>query len=267
MKVLETSEGQADNKTEAAEPTLKEQKEKVFEEVEEALESAAASIESKKPKDPSEGTPGKPLSVDIKADPDEYVKENPSLASAKAVSSDRFSAIADDGNKTRLVEVTEDEKNAFIESVVSGNRYSGKASLFGGRINVVFRSRAAVESEAIDSFLRYRGMNGVIKSSVSYVDALRFCILAAGVESINDEHYPTLISTSDGNNENMFYRDSPDGTKEPCWVWMFDKWRDRSEYLVAAILNEYFAFEAKYWKLIERAADENFWNPGGSTGK
>lgn len=266
MEVLETTEKGPEQGSGQAGKTVEEQKKEIFAAAAKALDDAENRVAEKDGEAQAKAPKGEPLEGKLDADVDEHVASHPVLSTASEGTGDRFGEIADGSHGNRVVEISQEEKDAFLDSVVSGSRYTGKGILFGGRVRVAFRSRSSAESEAIDSFLRYRGSHNIIQNGVAYADALRFCILAAGVESLNDSKFPTLTDASNGI-DGLFYREEKEGTKDPEWLWLFNKWRSMPESVVAAVLEEYFSFEAKYWKMIERAGDENFWSPGGSTGE
>lgn len=254
MKIVDTTEG-------APAQSPKEKMDSVMDEAMEALSKAEEQVDTKDTDDTKDLEPLEDLDS---ADVDKRVSESSILSSVGSVNGDRFTDVVDDNKPTRKVNITKEEKDRFLESVVSGTRYISEASIFGGRIRVKFRSRSAVESEAIDSFLRYRASHKVITNGVSFADTMRFCMLAAGVEMLNGEAFPTLTEIA-GDRAGLFYHETETGEEEPKWVWLYEKWCSRPESIVAAIVSKYFEFEAKYWAMIEKASDENFWNPDGST--
>lgn len=201
----------------------------------------------------------------MEADVDSYVGNNESLA---AINNriDPVSLSRIDEKKKRVVSVTDEEKRAFFDSVISGERYRCPVSLFNGAFKITFRSRSAIESEAIDAFIRKRVSIGRIQSNQEYADTMRFAVLSAGVDELNGEKFPTLTEAGE-TGLGMFYSETKSGLDEPKWMWLYDRWRNKAESVVAVAVEEYFAFEAKYWLMIGNANNENFWKTGESTGE
>lgn len=254
MEVLETKEQAASEKErKAAEAeTMKEMASK--------LREAQERVDERHRDDAKDGGQEERTEADV----DAHVDANPPLKAVRERTKPVDASSVDD-RRGRTVSVTDEEKAAFFESIVSGDRYRASEALFGGRLKVVFRSRSAIESEAVDSFIRRRVASGGIATNQQYADAMRFALLAACVEELNGERFPTLTEAGE-DRIGMFYHDTKEGLKEPKWLWLYDKWRDRPESVVAVVIEAFFDFEAKYWLMIGNAKTENFWNAGGSTG-
>jgi hypothetical protein len=251
MEVLETKEEAV------AKDEQKKQEAEVVKEISKKLHEAQERVDARHADE--DGVASEKLSVDV----DDHIGSSPALSVVSGNPIGSESAVADKKGGKRIVVVTDDEKSRFMDSVVTGKRYTADVSLMSGKLNVRFRSRSAIESEAIDSFLRDGLLDGTIKNQVVYADVMRFCLLAAGVEMLNGEVFPTLTEAAKSR-EGLFKTATEDGTKAPGWLWLYDSWRDRTEIVVAMLIEAYFEYEAKYWRMIERAKDENFWTAAES---
>ena len=256
MEVLETKD-EAEKKAEQ-----KKHEEEVVKEISKTLHEAQERVDARHSDEESSADEDKPMEADV----DSYVSGNRPLEMVKervdAVSLDRV----DENKGKRVVSVTEAEKRAFFDSVISGSRYKATVTLFNGGLSISFRSRSAIESEAVDAFIRKRVALGKIQSNQEYADTMRFAVLAAGVEELNGQKFPTLTEAGE-TNIGMFYAETKTGLDEPKWLWLYDKWRAMAESVVAVAVEAYFAFEAKYWLMIRNADNENFWKTGESTGE
>lgn len=157
------------------------------------------------------------------------------------------------------VTVGEEHKNAFLDCLVTGDRYREKVSLYGGRITVTIRSRTIEETDAIMSYLQHLAASKLITSDYEYSSALRLAMLAAQVERFNDIEYPPLKHP-------LFATDKGAEVDPPAWVADLEVWKSKSEAVIAAIGTEISKFEARYWAMIRASGAINFWQPGESTG-
>lgn len=256
MEVLETKE-EAEKKAEQ-----KRQEEEVVKEISKTLHEAQDRVDARHADDENAESESKKLVANV----DEYVEGKESLKTVKERIDPVNATQADPKAGSRSIEVTDAEKEVFFKCVLSGDRYRETVSLFNGNLNVTFRSRSSLESEAVDAFLRRRVANGLIETQSSYSDGLRCCLLAACVEEVNGEKFPTLTEAGGGESDGMFYHETKEGLDSPKWLWLYDKWRDKPELISAAIIDSFFDFEAKYWLMISNSKNSNFWIPGEPSG-
>ncbi len=254
MEVLETKD-EAEKKAEQ-----KKREEEVAKEISKTLREAQERVDARHADDDSaEGG-------ELVANVDKHIAGSDVLSTVFKNGPGVDTALADKKKGDRIVVVSDAEKEKFLDSVVTGKRYEEEISLMSGKLNVKFRSRSAIESEAIDAFLRDGVVSGRINNQIVYADTMRFCLLAAGVASLNGETFPTLTDAAEGRG-NLFKTATKDGSQPPKWTWLYDKWRDMTEIVVAILIDAYFEYEAKYWRMIEKSRDENFWNAAESTGE
>lgn len=225
-----------------------------------AMEALKAAREKMSEED-AEDEEAEQYSVDVETGVGDDRQLSASKESVDAVGA-RTDMIVPDDKKDDLssVEITDDEKQAFIDAVVSGGRYRNTVTIFGGRVVLGLRARTVGESEAIDSYIRRRVSDGTIKVGVEYSDNMRLCLLVSDVERLGDEVFPEMSKP-------LMAVSTPDGVVEPEWTKMLDVWRSKPEGLVNAILPEIFKFEVKYGEMVKHGSDENFWPTGESTGE
>ena len=164
------------------------------------------------------------------------------------------------------IDITEEDREAFLRAIVSGDRYERPFSLFGGKLSGVFRCRSIAESDGIIAWLSYCVNHGKADARIEYLTLMRNAILATQVKSLRgmvSEDFPELkepygpTRVADG--------DKGDRIVEPGWVAMAKSWGNRPEALVTAIHNELQMFERRYWAMVMDAGNQNFWNPAAST--
>ena len=153
------------------------------------------------------------------------------------------------------VEITPDDKAAFIEALVHGKRFTQTHTLFGGSITVEFRSRSIKESEGIADWINLNLRDGKFNGPLAMSLTLRNCLLAAGIQRIDSEEFAELAAPF------TVINDSEGKRNDPGWLKQADAWRDRSEVVVSGIYNALKVFERKYWTMVFHANDQNFWHP------
>ena len=156
------------------------------------------------------------------------------------------------------VTITEEQKNAFLTCLVTGERYKETFNLFNGKLIAVIRCRSAEETDAIMTKMSRDAVLGSIKSDYEYSSEMRILMLVAQVERVNDTIYTEmkkpLLQMADG--ENII---------PPGWLEDYSSWRQKPEVLLSALGTAVAEFEARYWKMVSEAKNINFWQPGGST--
>ena len=157
------------------------------------------------------------------------------------------------------VEVTEDERTAFLNAIVSNERYTRPFSLFNGRITGVLRSRTQAETRAIISQLQREIHEHKIETDADYVLRLRSMLFAAQVQMYGGVVNPELA-------EPLWWTRQPDGAaKEPGWLQQAAGWQNLDEALATVVYEEIRKFEVKYWMMARHAGDQNFWQTAAST--
>lgn len=158
------------------------------------------------------------------------------------------------------VKITRAMKDQFLDCVVSGKRYRSQEVLYGGRLRVSVRCRSLDETDAIESYLRRMVSLGRISSPSEYANAARRCLLVAQVSEVNGVEYQEMAKP-------YKFTETGDGLNPPAWEAQMDVFGRMPEQIVSALSGCVLRFEAAYWRMVSMAGDENFWNPGESTGE
>lgn len=152
------------------------------------------------------------------------------------------------------LEITPEEKAAFIDSLISGKRYKHEYSIFGGKIHVVIRNRSSEETHAMYSYIRRvlskngdnEGMN-IVEGDMAYIP------LVAQIDEINGTKFPEMKHP-------LSYEESDGKEIPPGWLEDFKAWKAKPEGLTSALISFVQLFEYKYWTMVKEAANKNFWN-------
>ena len=160
------------------------------------------------------------------------------------------------------VDITPDDREAFLQAIVNGGRYERDFELFGGKLKGVFRCRKIAESDGIIAWLNHCINSNVLSARNDYTTLMRNALLAAQVKQLRglvSEDFPELTGPFGPTR-------STDGKEvtPPGWIGLADAWGERPEALVTAIHKELQKFEKRYWAMIADSANQNFWNPAAS---
>jgi hypothetical protein len=190
-----------------------------------------------------------------KAEPGKSIDEQ------SADSRDKHKMAVDLSNATtlpKLVTITDDDRAAFLEAIVTGERFKLPFTLFNGKIKGVIRSRKQAESHAILSRLSQELRDQSIVNEMDYAVRLRNMLLVTQVDELQDTAYAEMKEP---------YMAVKDGEKltDPGWIGQMRAWEIQPEGLVTAVYKELQKFEQKYWTMVENADDQDFWNPAEST--
>lgn len=158
------------------------------------------------------------------------------------------------------VEISEADKEAFLDCLIDGGRFEREFSLFNGKVTGRFRSRTTKETTAILGELGRRARKNPDMTDVEYSATLRHCVMAFQVAELNDVEYPVL----DGPLKATYDLDT-DSATEPKWWKMVEKFDGMSEGLEQAVYSALMDFERVYWTMVQKANDQDFWHPEGST--
>lgn len=155
------------------------------------------------------------------------------------------------------LEISPEEKDAFVESMLTGGRHYQTYTIFGGRIKVVIRSRTVTETQAMYAYMRHtltKDAAGLatLEGDMSYI------LLAAQIEEINGTKYPEM-------QEPLTFVEKDGKEQEPGWLACLKTWKAKPEGLTNALINRIQLFEYKYWTMVSEASNRNFWTPETST--
>ena len=158
------------------------------------------------------------------------------------------------------VEISEEDKNAFLDAVVDDSRFERPFSLFNGRVTGIFRSRTVGESRAIIIELHRQWAKHEYLPASEYSTLMKSAMLRMQLKELNGVQYPEaeepLIATYNFKAENV---------KDPAWFKEMDEMCNKMSDAVSAALYEALVyFEKVYWTMVKKAEDQNFWNPEDS---
>ena len=130
-----------------------------------------------------------------------------------------------------VVEITPAEKNAFLEALVTGDRYQQPFTLFAGRITGLLENRTQSESSAIIAQLNRKVRDGRITNVMEYSGRLRSMLLAAQVRMLKDNAYEQLARPL------MATVKSPTEVVAPAWLPQVDIWAEMGDAITTAIFD------------------------------
>jgi len=154
--------------------------------------------------------------------------------------------------------VTEEERELFLDCIVTGKRFELPFSLFDGKITGKFRSRSQEESNAILARLNWEVEQKKIYNVMEYTGRLRNMLLAAQVAEIRNTKLVPLMTP-------LYRTQAGDTITEPGWLSQVATWTSEHEGLVSALYREFQLFEQKYVLMVNNATNQNFWHPAGSS--
>lgn len=162
--------------------------------------------------------------------------------------------------KKEEVVITKEEKDAFIDALVTGKRFYSNVSLYDGRFVMRLRSRTSRETHAILTWLARKVNSGEINTIIDQGTYLRWAMIVAQVERVNEMEFPEMAEPL---YSRLVQTKSEDGKPKmeiepPAWEASIDWWSRRPEVMLDQVFRELAIFEAKYIKLVEGANDPNF---------
>lgn len=175
--------------------------------------------------------------------------------------------------KEETIDITEEDRAAFLKAVMSGERYERPFSLFGGRLTGIFRCRSVAESDGIIAWLSHCVNVKKVDARIEYMTLMRNGVLAAQVKCLRgfisedfqelpQPYAPTRVPVERKDEKGNAVHDTE--IREPGWLGVAEAWAKRPDALVTAIHLELQKFERRYWTMVIKSADQNFWNPAAS---
>ena len=157
------------------------------------------------------------------------------------------------------VNLSEEDRNAFIQAMVSGKRFELAFTTFNGRVSGLVRARRQSEGQAIIMRLQAEIGEDQLVSQMDYAIRMRNMLLTAQIAELQDKEFDALEKPLKAHIE-------ADGSETPPgWLGRVGYWDDKDDGFVSAIYEELKLFEQKYWAMVMNANDQNFWNPAAST--
>ena len=155
------------------------------------------------------------------------------------------------------LKITPQEKMAFIDAMITGERYRQTYTLFGGKITMTIRSRLTDETKAFYQLIQHSLNTKNPEIEYSSGDMSLFPLVVQ-IEELNGVKFPELKTP-------YTYTMSNGETNPPGWLEDFRNWKKRPEGLLNALIERVQLFEYKYWVMVKEAGSKNFWNTDTST--
>ena len=158
-----------------------------------------------------------------------------------------------DDVKKRDVVITPSDKAAFIDAIVSNDRFKKEYSMFGGKLKATLRS---LTSDEVNALATWTAKQGTKDSAGLMSGRYRKYLLAAYIEMPDGVEMAPL-------EEPLYETVGTDGktVQPPAWV-------DRCKFFdgmgygkFQALMSLVREFDTLYSTLCEKAEDANFWSP------
>lgn len=149
------------------------------------------------------------------------------------------------------VEVTQAEKETFLEAVLMDQPFQLSFPIFGGRANVVIRSRQAWQTERAYKMVAASARKAKSEGTPfdSMVQLQKYCIMY-GLVSFGEREMPPSPEKS--------------ASQEDIDAWVEDQFgKSMSNNMWLTLVQVFHTFTQKEKLLLENVANEDFWNPAG----
>lgn len=174
------------------------------------------------------------------------------MVKAKTVADVQSKMVVDLLNPDEAVEITPEEKRAFLDAIIANTRYVRTFSLFDGQYTGEIRTRTQAETFAIFQQLNKELRDGNLESQLSYSMRLRNMLFAAQIKRLNGQEFTELkaplLPLVDGGE-----------TKPIGWLDQAALWDGVNDGMANVIYNELKRFEYKYLTMLENSGNQNFW--------
>lgn len=192
---------------------------------------------------------------------DKHTEDDPLLRVASKkngiVDNDKNNNAEKDSHK---IVISDEHKSAFIHSIITGERYTELFQMFGKNFIIKIRSRTNEETEAIQAYLRQMISRDKIRTDYDYSELVRKLLCLAQVEEINGVKYHEMAKP-------LFFEETDTGRTPPAWEKDLAIWEKKQDAIISVLIKCIVDFEARYWSMVNKSDDENFWLPGESTGE
>jgi hypothetical protein len=165
--------------------------------------------------------------------------------------------------------ITQEDKDTFLEALVTGERWCRSLSLFNGRLPIVLRSRTNAETRAMHNEVQRRAAAGEYQTVTDMQGVMRLVSLRFHLQEIQGVEYQPpeapLLAQID-TVRNSAGKVVAVNVAAPGWYdEMMNFYNELPEAVVTSIYKEIREFEYKYWTMTLNCSDQNFWNPDSST--
>lgn len=167
-----------------------------------------------------------------------------------------------DTTQAVVADVTEDDKRAFLASILGETQYEKEVDIFNGNAKLYFRARKVELSELIERQLNVDKQLERMTDIMAYETLLlRYnlatCLTAYRIKGKEKVDLPEIDLDKRVDTDT-----SIQDTALPVYIQkVFGKWND---ILFAAAMSAARIFSAEVDLLLNRAGDEDFWDSAGS---
>lgn len=208
-----------------------------------------------------------PDNVDIDNDPlitgGGIANDSGKAVAEEAFGAEVFETLFSNALDTPNVTLTQEDRDAFLDALVAGTRYTRTFSIFNGRVTGTLRCRSISESEGIAAWIGLWSRTGKFANLQEYTASMRDAIIVAQVAKLHGVEFEEMTQPC-GPKAGIDLKNWSD-IPPPTWEPQIASWRNMPEAVVTAIFDEIKVFERKYWTMIAHAKDQNFWNPVASS--
>jgi hypothetical protein len=141
--------------------------------------------------------------------------------------------------------ISDEDKLAFVESVLGAKPYAKDYQLFGGKVHARFQDRSVADSESIYEQLDADYASGAIKSDEQWQVALERYQMACGLSSFTMERAKGPLDMG--------------GTFQECLTRLMRL----PQPVYRALMEASRKFEDEVNFMVEKAGDPDFWEAGG----
>jgi hypothetical protein len=161
------------------------------------------------------------------------------------------------------VEVTPEDKDAFLDALIGNVRFERPFSVFGGKMHGILQNRLNRESRALLAEIRRRWDDQELTTMVEYSSKFRYAVLRFQLKEFQGKE---LTKIEGPLKAQLKVEDGEAKTIPPDWMEEAEViFGDMNDGVLAALYEQLMLFERKYWAMVKNAANQNFWNPEDST--
>jgi hypothetical protein len=149
----------------------------------------------------------------------------------------------------KTIEVSQEEKERFLKSIISDTPYEEVVHLFDKQLKARFKVLTVTENNDVVAQVMQDKKNGVAADTDAYLITLSAYRLALALVSVDDKPYSTITKDS-------FSPSHVDDSYILARARLIFSW---STSKLSVFLDAFQKFEAKVIKLTSEAQNPNFW--------
>lgn len=150
------------------------------------------------------------------------------------------------------IEITDQEKEDFFKAFMANKPYTRTEDLFGGKLQVTFRSLTVKESSEVFDQLRREQLHDIINNDATYILKLSNYRMALALVDVGGEPYCPNITRE------HYLLDEKNPT-DSYIVAKAEELQNWHIYKLTPIAEAFKRFESRLIKLSTEVNDQNFW--------